>query len=268
MNLHKVQVAHRFNRSATIYDQYAIVQKQMAHQLLRHLQKCKPSVQRICEIGCGTGYLTNLLTKLYPEADLVAIDLAPQMIEIAKSRVTSPNVHWIVGDAEELHQNISQQFDLIVSNATIQWLSHPKETLNSWVEALHPDGWVIASTFGNDTFQELVTTFQKVEMELEMQPSQHHLTMHSALFWKQVWEQTGLTSIDVEEDWQRVPYPNCRTFMQRIKATGANYSEPKQPLLHSRRLLQNVMKKYDQIYRMGSLVYATYHALHLYGQKK
>lgn len=250
------------------YDQYASVQKQMAHQLIQHLQKCEQPVKRICEIGCGTGYLTHYLTKQYPEAELVAIDLAPQMIETAKTRVTSPNVQWIVGDAEDLQQYVSDQFDLIVSNATIQWLSNPQETIRSWVESLHPDGWLVSSTFGKGTFQELATLFQKVEIELEIEPSQHHLTMYSLQLWKQIWEQAGFCSVEAKEDYQRAMYADCRTFLQSIKATGANYSETKPQLPVNRHLLPRVMEEYNRIYQMGSQVYATYHLLYLYGQKK
>lgn len=268
MNINKAQVANRFNRSVSTYDQHASVQKQMAHQLMHHLQERRQPVKRICEIGCGTGYLTQFLTKLYPESELVAIDLAAQMIETAKTKVTSPNVHWIVGDAEELYRYISDPFDLIVSNATIQWLSSPQDTLGLWVEALRPDGWLVASTFGQDTFGELATTFQKVELDLGLEPSQHRLSMHSLHFWKQIWGEAGLTFIDGREDWLRARYSDCRTFLQSIKATGANYSETTRQQRINRHLLLRVMAEYDQIYQIDSQVYATYHLLYLYGRSR
>jgi malonyl-CoA O-methyltransferase len=263
MSIDKIQVLRRFNRSASTYHQHAVVQQQMAHQLLQHIPQ---SVDRICEIGCGTGYLTQLLAAQYPEASIVAIDLASQMVEMAKKNVDHPNIQWIVGDAEQLSHHVSGQFDLIISNATIQWLANPNETMCAWTDLLNADGKLICSTFGQNTFQELVTLFQRIEKELGIQPHPHHVPMQTARFWQQLWEEVGLTSVAVAEDWQQVSYPDCRSFLQSIKATGANYSKANSPML-TRRLLLNVMQQYDRIYRVQSQVYATYHVLYLYGQK-
>jgi malonyl-CoA O-methyltransferase len=264
----KFQIAHRFNRAASTYDQHAIVQKQMAQHLLQHLQRCKQPLRRICEIGCGTGYLTGLLLQRYPQAELVAIDLAAQMVEKAKTSVTSSNVDWVVGDAEQLDPHGWEPFDAVISNASIQWLSNPKRTLRRWREILHPNGWFMASTFGVDTFQEMSTLWQQVELELGMLPSRHQLPLPPAFFWPQLLEQVGFTSITMEEDWQQSQYPDCRFFLQTIKAMGASYSEAKLPLQTNRCLWQTVLQRYDEQYRIGSQVYATYHVIHVCGQKR
>jgi malonyl-CoA O-methyltransferase len=268
MFIDKVQVARRFNRAASTYDQHAVIQKQMAQRLLQHLPRCKQPFRRICEIGCGTGYLTKLLLQRYPQAELVAIDLAAQMVEKAKTSVRSSNVDWIVGDAEQWDVRGWEPFDVVVSNATIQWLSNPKRTLRLWQDTLHPNGWFVASTLGVDTFQEISALWQQVELELGMLPSRYQLPLHSALFWQQLLEQVGFTSVTVEEDWQQSKYPDCRTFLQTVKAMGASYSETKLSLPSNRRLLQTVMQRYDDRYRIGSQVYATYHVIHCYGQKE
>ncbi|SDY79899.1 malonyl-ACP O-methyltransferase BioC [Thermoactinomyces sp. DSM 45892] len=266
-SIRKAKVAHRFNRSVLTYDQQARVQKQMAHHLIKLLSYRRNPVERICEIGCGTGYLTGLLIDRYPHAEIVAIDLASKMIEVAKEKVKSPHVQFIVGDAEALQQLVSGPFDLIISNATIQWLTDPKSTVYSWAEALQPTGWLVSSTFGQDTFQELATIFQKIESELLIRSSQHRLTMHSLEKWQEVWKQAGLTMLKGIEDWKRMSYSSCRDFFQSIKATGANYSETTPSLSVHRKLLPRVMDQYDQIYQMESGVYATYHLLYLVGQK-
>ncbi|MDQ0417292.1 malonyl-CoA O-methyltransferase [Croceifilum oryzae] len=266
--IRKAKVANRFNRSVLTYDQHARVQKQMAHQLIELLSYRKKPVERICEIGCGTGYLTDLLTARYPHAEIVAIDLAPRMMEVAKEKVKSPHIQWILGDAEQLPQLVTGSFDLIISNATIQWLTNPESTIRSWTEALQPMGWLVSSTFGQETFCELAATFQKVESELLIESSQHRLTMHSLEDWENIWKKAELMLLEGIEDRQRISYSSCRDFLQSIKATGANYSEAKQPLSVYRKLLPRVMDQYDQIYQMGSGVYATYHLLYVVGQKE
>jgi malonyl-CoA O-methyltransferase len=268
VSIDKVQVMHRFNRSAATYDQYAGIQQQMASALLQHVQQLPPRpIQRICEIGCGTGYMTQLLLRQFPQARLVAIDLAPQMIERAQAKIPSTQVDWVIGDAERWETYDFDCFDLIVSNATIQWLSDLKHSLRLWRDALHPKGWFVAATFGIDTFQELSTLFQEVELELGMRHDRHHLPLHAAQCWQQLLQQVGFTTVTVAENWQRIQYPDCRTLLQTIKGMGASYSEATSPSAIHRRLLPTLLQRYDDQYRIGSQVYATYHVLQLYGQK-
>lgn len=267
MNVDKCLVSRRFDRAAATYDQHATVQTQMAQQLMQRLQTIQQPVRSICEIGCGTGYLTTLLTKKYPNAQIVTIDFAPHMIETAKEKVNNPNVTWIVGDAEEVYKTIDQQFDLIISNATIQWFTRSLETVSGWFSLLRLNGWFLASTFGEDTFHELTTLFHQVEKELDISTNQHHLTMQDMQYWKQLWAQQGFISVVAQEEKQQITYDNSRCFLQSIKATGANYSESSLNLSTTRRLLKMVMEQYDQRYQIGSEVYATYHILYLAGQK-
>jgi malonyl-CoA O-methyltransferase len=267
MSVNKSLVSKRFDRAAATYDQHATVQIQMAHQLMQRLQTGNQTVRRICEIGCGTGYLTKLLTKEYPDAQIVAIDFAPHMIETAKVKINDPNVTWINGDAEEVYKTIDQQFDLIISNATIQWFTRPVETVSGWFQLLRPNGWFLASTFGEETFQELTTLFHQVEKELSINAGQHHLSMRDRESWKQLWEQQGFISVVAEDDKQQITYDNSRCFLQSIKATGANYSETMLNMSTTRRLLREVMERYNQIYHLGSQVYATYHVIYISGQK-
>lgn len=43
--------------------------------------------RRILEVGCGTGFLTQMLHEAWPEAELIATDIAPKMLERARNRV-------------------------------------------------------------------------------------------------------------------------------------------------------------------------------------
>jgi 2-polyprenyl-3-methyl-5-hydroxy-6-metoxy-1,4-benzoquinol methylase len=69
---------------------------------------------RILEIGCGIGTLTELLAaELDTEGAVVAIDLSPRSIQVAKSRLTRfSRVELHAGDILDLE--ISGSFDVIV----------------------------------------------------------------------------------------------------------------------------------------------------------
>ncbi|HPA80592.1 MAG TPA: class I SAM-dependent methyltransferase [Thermoanaerobaculales bacterium] len=59
--------------------------------------------EAILDVGCGTGNLTKaLLERLGPKGRVVAVDISPRMIEVAKGKVRDQRVAWHVADARRL----------------------------------------------------------------------------------------------------------------------------------------------------------------------
>jgi demethylmenaquinone methyltransferase/2-methoxy-6-polyprenyl-1,4-benzoquinol methylase len=57
----------------------------------------------VLDVGCGTGNLTQaLLAWLSPQGRVVAVDIAPRMIETARRKVPDARVEWHVADARSL----------------------------------------------------------------------------------------------------------------------------------------------------------------------
>ena len=54
----------------------------------------------VLELGCGTGYFTRELAR--SGADIVAIDVSPELLEIAKANCSTPNVRYEIKNAYEL----------------------------------------------------------------------------------------------------------------------------------------------------------------------
>ena len=56
--------------------------------------------ERVLEIGCGNGSLSFALADIVgPSGDVMGVDVSQPMLEIARSRVTTSNVHFIEADA-------------------------------------------------------------------------------------------------------------------------------------------------------------------------
>ena len=68
---------------------------------------------RILEIACGTGVVTDAITRRFPKAQIVATDLNPGMIEIAKQNTRAKNIEWRQADAMQL-PFADGQFDTVV----------------------------------------------------------------------------------------------------------------------------------------------------------
>jgi trans-aconitate 2-methyltransferase len=78
---------------------------------------------KILDIGCGPGNSTQILAQKWPQAEITGIDNSPAMIKKASNDY--PNQKWILLDAGK--DNIEENFDIVFSNATIQWI--PKHDL-------------------------------------------------------------------------------------------------------------------------------------------
>lgn len=103
--------------------------------LLRHL----PATSELdaLEIGCGTGTFARLLAQRYRR--VLALDLSPRMIEVAKERSRGfTNIDYQVGNVMEIPFP-EAQFGCIVSIATLHHLPY-EPILQKIKTALKPGG--------------------------------------------------------------------------------------------------------------------------------
>jgi trans-aconitate 2-methyltransferase len=73
---------------------------------------------KIVDLGCGPGNSTQTLFRRWPESDILGLDSSGAMIE--RARADFPGRRWEVGDAAKF--DASEGFDLVFSNATLQWI--------------------------------------------------------------------------------------------------------------------------------------------------
>lgn len=157
----KKMIRHRFSRAAKTYDAHADVQKEVAQDLAAQLPPIKPAT--ILEIGCGSGSYTVLLAERFPEADIVALDFAPGMVEVARQRfANAKNISFVCRDGEEFLVSGGHSFDLITSNATLQWFDNPLAALAGMAAGLSHSGQLLCSLFGPETLGELALGLSEV----------------------------------------------------------------------------------------------------------
>lgn len=102
--------------------------------------------RRVVDLGCGPGNLTALLADRWPDAEIVGLDSSPEMIEAA--RRTEPRVAFEVADLREWAPPAAS-VDVLVSNATLQWVPGHLDLLPRLVEAVRPGGWLAFQVPGN-----------------------------------------------------------------------------------------------------------------------
>jgi ubiquinone/menaquinone biosynthesis C-methylase UbiE len=104
---------------------------------------------RILELGCGPGNVTRLLKVRFPEAQIMAIDLAPRMIEIARQQM--PEVDFRVMDVRNISA-ISEKFDAVMCSFCLPFLSKADtaQLIADCAELLMPNGVLYISTMEGD----------------------------------------------------------------------------------------------------------------------
>jgi len=76
---------------------------------------------KILEIGCGPGNITKYLLSKQPGFDVFGIDIAPNMIELAKRN--NPTASFAVMDSREISK-ITTKYNAIICGFCLPYLSH------------------------------------------------------------------------------------------------------------------------------------------------
>jgi malonyl-CoA O-methyltransferase len=253
MQIDKQRVRQHFNQHAHEYDQYAIVQQEMADLLLQQLApliSAPQQVHSILELGCGTGMLSERLLEQFPNAQLVALDLCENMIAKASQRLASHHhrVQWIVDDAEQWLQQQPSRFDIIISNATVQWFNQPFATMGAAYHLLHQEGVLAFSTFLPGTFHELHTSFAQAETALGYPQRAHGQAFVTLQDWLN--ELHNLSSIISWRTVERVfEYSDVRQFLHSVKRVGAGNALRNQP--HEATLTKRLFTEMTRIYEQS-----------------
>jgi len=104
----------------------------------------------VVDLGCGPGNVTELLTKRWPGARVLGVDSSPQMIEAASQRAVPGRLDFRLGDLRGL---TADQFDgsadVLITNATLQWVPGHLDLLPRLVELLAPGGTFALGVPGN-----------------------------------------------------------------------------------------------------------------------
>ena len=124
---------HKFQaeRSAPFFDLLALVE-------------VRPGL-KVVDLGCGTGELTRKLADALPNSDVLGIDSSPQMLDKAASSFASPNLRFEQGDQSQL----TGEWDIIFSNAALQWSEYHSELIPSLYERLAPGGQIAVQVPSN-----------------------------------------------------------------------------------------------------------------------
>ena len=99
----------------------------------------------LLDVGCGTGFLTELLTKQLP-ARYCAVDLSDEMIRVAKEKQID-GVEFVVSSADKLPYP-DETFDIVTCSQSFHHYPYPELAMQEAKRVLKPGGLYILSDTG------------------------------------------------------------------------------------------------------------------------
>lgn len=103
------------------------------------------SVQHAVDLGCGPGNSTEVLLQRYPQAQVSGLDSAEDMLQAARQRL--PDVNFSLADIASW--NPAQHYDVILANASLQWLDNHQTLYPHLASKLNPGGSLAVQTPDN-----------------------------------------------------------------------------------------------------------------------
>jgi trans-aconitate 2-methyltransferase len=75
---------------------------------------------RVIDLGCGPGNSTAVLRARWPGAEITGLDNSAEMLE--KARADGPGTYWVQGEIARWAEEEGERFDVVLSNAALQWV--------------------------------------------------------------------------------------------------------------------------------------------------
>ncbi|MCP9753128.1 methyltransferase domain-containing protein [Ferruginibacter sp. HRS2-29] len=107
---------------------------------LLSLLDIKPD-QKVLDLGCGTGELTRKLADALPGSTALGIDSSAEMLEDATA-FAGDSVKFEQQNIQDITER-GEHWDIIFSNAAIQWVDGHEDLLPEIIRQLHPNGQLL-----------------------------------------------------------------------------------------------------------------------------
>jgi len=250
----KREVRRAFNKAAVRYDAAAVLQREVCIRMLEKLDIIRIRPARLLDIGSGTGWGTRQLGERYPQADIVALDIAIGMLLAARGtsgwwrRLFAGNrQRHLCADAEALPL-AAQSVDMVWSNLAVQWCNDLPATFAGLHRVIRTGGLLMFSTFGPDTLKELRIAFDGVDgyNHVNRFADMHDIgdMLVAAGFADPVMEMERLT----------LTYDDVKAVMQDLRDIGAhNATAGRAPGMLGKTRWARIMQNYEALRCEGKL---------------
>ena len=138
-----------FNKHAIKYQEQFMHVDLFKKSLNLFCREINKSDAKILDIGCGPGNISQHLINQNKDYQVLGIDIAPKMIELAQ--INNPSAQFRIMDCKNISQ-LNDRYDGIVSGFCLPYLSQSEtiEFISQATVLLNPKGVLYISTMEDD----------------------------------------------------------------------------------------------------------------------
>lgn len=252
--LDKRQLRRSFDRAAATYDQAAVLQREVCLRALERLDLVKLEPGLIIDAGSGTGFGARALSKRYPRASVLELDLAGAMVRTARALrpwwrqwVGRRREMFVCGDNERMPIRDGAA-EMVWSNLAFQWSDDLPGVFSECRRVLHAEGLLTFTTFGPDTLKELRQAFPPESGKVHVN---RFLDMHDI---GDMLVHAGFANPVMDMEVLTLTYESVEQLMRELKALGAhNITGGRGRGLTGRGTLRQLKNRYEALRRDGRL---------------
>ena len=255
--LDKKRISGSFSKAAVTYDSAAQLQRDIGDQLFLSLPESRPLV--VLDLGSGTGYYSQRLQECYPFAQVISLDIAQGMVQVARS--SGRAMIGVCGDAELLPFK-NHSIDVIFSNLAIQWCQDYQQLFAELYRVLAPGGQCVISTFQEGTLGELKAAWKAAD------DLTHVNYFPNAGYVRESASQAGFCSVAAQQLRLVQYYETVKELSMDLKAIGAhNINSGRPDGLTGKRKLKKMLAAYES-FRCDDKLPASYEIIFLFLKKE
>ena len=253
------RVRIRFDRAATTYEAAALIPMEVGERLIDHLEPLVVNPARVLDLGAGTGAFSRRLAKRFTGARVFELDFARSMLLHSRRGWRWGSRRFqVCGDAQLLPFH-DQSFDIVFSNATLEWCNDLARTVGEIARVLQPGGLILFSTFGPDTLETLRRSWASCDAEVHVHTFMDMHDLGDAL------TRAGISGVVMETERLTVEFPNLDTMVADLRAMGAtNAARQRRTSLIGRERLTALRRAFET-HRRGDIFPETFEVVYGHG---
>lgn len=248
-----------FSSHAVDYDRYASVQKRVVALLSAKISALTTQPGLMLDVGTGTGALAAALLDKEGPQQLVVMDIAHGMTRQAIARL--PEVIACDGDASCL-PFAGETFSLVVSSSVYQWLGCLTTAFTEVSRVLKPGGLFAMALFGEQTLFELRAAHQQSVVEHQKKQASHVQSFPTRQEVSANIDGSGLVCRELLSVMELEYHADVPELLRQLKQIGASNASADRPRgLASRKVMQTMIKQYEESYRCDLGLPASYEVI-------